>query len=379
MRGTSTQRGVLTGMVTLLCLAALAAFGFESKSSASTRATTAKSSSSTMAAALAAYSAVPKSLVVSSSLSHRPAKKTDVYLNNGVGIAQEIGSGIQAASSALGWSYSTLSVNQNNPATITSAMLEAINHGANAVMLTATPVAIYKPALAVAKKKGVAIIDIASGNPPTSGITSLVDNSSRNGTQFGAPIALAAIQAAAKAGTNANIVLVTSPIFQTILGSTVSGAQRAVTKYCPKCTFNVFNIAANDLFGGQTASDVVSYLQSHPDTNTILEASSLTDPGLTAALGGAGLSKIRVYGGAALQPQIAEIKAGTETGWVIVPFQLEGWMAVDAAARAFTSSNPKLYNAVSIPSYLMTKANASKPSEFPNNYEATFKRMWHVS
>jgi ribose transport system substrate-binding protein len=277
MRGISTQRSVLAGMAALLCLAVLAAFGLESKSSASTRAVTAKSSTSAIDAALAGYSVVPKSLVVSSTLSRRPPKEKDVYLNNGVGIAQEIGTGLQAASSALGWSYSTLSVNQNNPATITSAMLEAINHGANAVFLTATPVAIYKPALSVAKKKNVAIIDIASGNPPTSGITSLVDNSSRNGRQFGAPMALAAIQAAAKAGTTANIVLVTSPIFQTILGSTVTGAQRAVTKYCPKCTFSVLNIAANDLFGGQTPSDVVSYLQSHPNTNTILEASSLTD------------------------------------------------------------------------------------------------------
>jgi ABC-type sugar transport system substrate-binding protein len=379
MRGTSTQRSALAGMAMLLCLAALAAFGVASKSSASTRAATAKSSSPSLSAALAAYSKLPTNLVVASALSRHPPKEKDVYLNNGVGIAQEIGTGLQAASSALNWSYSTLSVNQNNPATITSAMLEAINHGANAVFLTATPVAVYKPALSVAKQKGVAIIDIASGNPPTSGITALINNSSRNGTQFGAPMALAAIQAAAKAGTTANIVLVTSPIFQTILGSTVTGAQRAVAKYCPKCTFNVLNIAANDLFSGQTPANVVSYLQGHPNTNTILEASSLTDPGLTAALSGAGLSKIRIYGGAALQPQIAEIKAGTETGWVIVPFQLEGWMAVDAAARAFTKGNPKVYDTVSIPSFLMTKANVSKRSEFPANYQATFRRMWHVS
>jgi ribose transport system substrate-binding protein len=367
----------------------LAACGSSDKTSSSTNAaaatnaaaTTASSSSQSGPAtnALQPYLKPPTALVVSTPLSKRPAQgKKVVFLSNGIEIAQQIGAGMKAAANVLGWNYKTLSVDQNNPATVTSSMLAAINGGADAVFVSATPSAVFKSALPVAKAKGTAIIDVASGNPPQ-GLTSLVNNAKNNGPVWGKILALGALADAEKAKETAKMVLVTSPIFQTILGPTDATAKETVSQVCPKCSFDVLPIAPNRLFTGKAPSDIVSYLQAHPDVKYVLQDSSLTDQGLVPALKGAGLGGIKIYGVAPLKPQVAAVQAGDEQGWVVDPLQVEGWMAVDAAARASTGDDPKVYNSEGIPSYLLTKANASGPVEVPADYADQFKKMWKLN
>jgi hypothetical protein len=366
----------------------LAACGSSDKTSSSTNAAAtnaaaiaASSSSQSGPAtnALQPYLKPPTALVVSTPLSKRPAQgKKVVFLSNGIEIAQQIGAGMKAAANALGWNYETLSVDQNNPATVTSSMLAAINGGADAVFVSATPSAVFKSALPVAKAKGTAIIDVASGNPPQ-GLTSLVNNAKNNGPVWGKILALGALADAEKAKETAKLGLVTSPIFQTILGPTDATAKETVSQVCPKCSFDVLPIAPNRLFTGNAPSDIVSYLQAHPDVKYVLQDSSLTDQGLVPTLKGAGLSGIKIYGIAPLKPQVAAVQAGDEQGWVVDPLQVEGWMAVDAAARASTGDDPKVYNSEGIPSYLLTKANASGPVEVPADYADQFKKMWKLN
>jgi ribose transport system substrate-binding protein len=361
----------------------LAACGSSNSTSPSTDSagTTASSSSQPRPAtkALQSYLKPPTVLLVSTPLSKRPPQgKNVVFLSNGIEIAQQIGAGMKAAADALGWNYKTLSVDQNNPATVTSSMLAAINGGADAVFVSATPSAVFKSALPVAKAKGTSVIDVASGNPPQ-GLTSLVNNAKNNGPVWGKVLALGALADAEKAHESAKMVLVTSPIFQTILGPTDAAAKATVSQVCPKCSFDVLPIAPNRLFTGNAPSDVVSYLQAHPDVKYVLQDSSLTDQGLVPALKGAGLSGIKIYGVAPLKPQVAGVQAGDEQGWVVDPLQVEGWMAVDAAARATTGDDPKVYDSQGIPSYLLTKANASDPVEVPADYANQFKKMWKLN
>ena len=345
---------------------------------ASTATSARATQSSAAASALAPYLTAPSKLVVTQPLKRRPPAEKAVFLSNGIEIAQQISAGMKAASAALGWQYSTLSVDQNNPATVASDTLTAVNNGANVVFVSATPVAVFKSALAVAKQHGVAVIDVASGNPPTPGITALVNNASRNGPLWGKQLALGALADAAQHKKTAKIVLVTSPIFATILGATDAAAKATVAKQCPSCSFDTLDIPPNDLFAGKAPASVVSYLQSHQDVNYILQDSSLTDPGLVPALKAAGLTGVGIFGVAPLKPQVGEVASGQEAGWVIDPLQVEGWMAVDAAARKFSGGDPAVYNTQAIPSYLLTKANATDPTEVPSDYTQQFKSMWHA-
>jgi len=320
----------------------------------------------------------PTALVVNKPLSRRPPVEKAVFLSNGIEIAQQIGQGMQAASQALGWRYSTLTVDQNNPATVASNMLSAINSGANVVFVSATPVAVFARVLPIARQHHTVIIDVASGNPPTNGITALVNNASQNGPVWGKMLALGALADAERRNVTAKILLVTSPVFATILGPTDTAAKSTVAQTCPNCSFATLDIPAGDLFSGKAPTDVVSYLQSHQSVNYILQDSSLTDQGLTAALKPLGLTSLRIFGVAPLQPQVDEVTSGQEAGWVVDPLQVEGWMAVDAAARSFTHDDPTLYNAQGIPSYLLTKANSPGPTEVPTDYQNQFKTIWHA-
>lgn len=378
---TTRQAQLIASALIVLTAVAVSACGSSSQSS-STATTSAQQAAATSTTAAttslaSAYLTAPTKLVVTEPLTRRPPHEKAVFLSNGIEIAQQISAGMKAASTALGWSYSTLAVNQNNPATVESSMLSAINSGANVVFVSATPSAVFKPALAAARQHGTAIIDVASGNAPTNGVTALVNNARANGPEWGKLLALGALADASQRKSTAKIVLVTSPVFATILGATDAVATATVQAHCSNCSFSTLDIPPDDLFAGKAPADIVSYLQAHPDTNYILQDSSLTDPGLTAALKAAGLTP-RIFGVAPLAPQVQEVASGQEAGWVIDPLQVEGWMAVDAAARHFTGGNPTLYNTQGIPSYLLVKSNTSGPTEVPVGYEQQFMQMWHV-
>jgi ABC-type sugar transport system substrate-binding protein len=341
--------------------------------------TTSTSAASGASAAVRPFLRPPTKLVVTDPLSKTPPKKKGVFLSNGIEIAQQISAGMRAASEALGWRYSTLTVDQNNPSTIPSAMLAAINNGADVVFVSATPVEVYKPALAEAKKHGTVIVDVASGNPPTDGVAALVNNASQNGPMWGKMAATGILADAEKAGQTAKILLATVPAFDTILGPTGQAAKATVAKLCSECSIDTLGIDAARVFTGKAPSDIVSYIQRHPDVNYILQDSSLTDQGLTAALKSAGLDKVKVYGVAPLRAQAAAVKSGDEAGWVVDPLQVEGWMSVDAAARAFTGDDPGVYDRQAIPSYLLTPDNSDGPLEVPTDYADQFKAMWKLN
>jgi ABC-type sugar transport system substrate-binding protein len=328
-------------------------------------------------AELAKYLEPPTSLVVDTPLSKTPPQgKKVVLLSNGIEIVQQTGAGIKAAAEALGWSFSTLTYDQNNPATINSSMLAAIGKGADVVMLTATDTSIYSNALKEARKKGTAIIDISSGNKPTDGVTALVNNASQNGPVWGKIAALGILADAAKAGTVPNVGIVTTPVFQTILGPTDDAASAAVKANCSSCGVDSIQVSPNDVFGGKTPAAVVSYLQRHPKVNYLLLGASIFDQGLQPALKAAGLDKIKIFGAAPLDAQLKAVAAGQEGGWVADPLNVLGWMAVDAAARSFTGDDPTVYNKVGIPTYLITKANSSTGLQVPVDYQDQFKKMW---
>jgi hypothetical protein len=64
---------------------------------------------------------------------------------------------------------------------------------------------------------------------------------------------------------------------------------------------------------------------------------------------------------------------------VVDPLQVEGWMSVDAAARAFTGDDPGVYDRQAIPSYLLTPDNSDGPLEVPTDYADQFKAMWKLN
>ena len=328
---------------------------------------------------LAQYLKPTTSLTVNTPLSKTPPKgKSVVMLSNGIEITQLTAAGIKAASEALGWSFSTISVDASNPTTTNSAMLAAVAKGADVVILTATDLSIYSQALAVARQHGTAVIDMASGNKPTPGITALVNNASHTPV-WGKIAALGILADAQKANKDAHVAIVTAPVFDTILAPGNTAVESTVKANCTGCSVGTIPISATDLFAGKTPPDVVSYLQSHPDVNYLMLAFGGFDDGLRPALQAAGFGKVKIFGIAPVETQLQSVVAGQEQGWVADPLAISGWMAVDAAARSFTGDDPSVYDKVGIPTFLFTKKTAGLGTEVPVDYQDQFKKMWGVT
>jgi ABC-type sugar transport system substrate-binding protein len=353
-------------------------------SGSSAAATTSAASATKAQAALAPYLKAPTALTVTTPLSARPPTgKTVYFLSDGIPISQQISTGIQGASAVLGWNSKVITWNPSNPASINSAMLTAVNAGADAIVFPATDAAALSGGLAAAAQKGVIVIGDATGNPAgTAGITAEVNSALTAGVTWGKLIGLGIAADAEKAGQTAHVVNVTAPVYATVLKPTDDSEAATLKTYCAQCTFNTLDISAQDLFAGKTPQLVVSYLQSHPDTTAIsVRATGLLQPGLTTALKAAGMSKIKVYGDVPLAPQLAELKAGTAAGYAVDPLAVTGWMCVDAIARQLVDKDGAVYTTADTPQWWLTQSTDFDPSAvplIPLDYEAQFKKMWDI-
>ncbi|MFF1816894.1 sugar ABC transporter substrate-binding protein [Kribbella sp. NPDC058245] len=333
--------------------------------------------------ALAPYLQPPAALPVSKPLSKTPPQGKQVYfLSDGIGLSQTIYSGFQAASKELGWTAHVQTWDAANPATLNSAMLSAVNAGADAVAFVAMDAAAIKEGLKAAADKHVIVVGAATGNKPgTAGISAEVNSALVAGVTRGKMIGLGIAAAAEKSGKAAHVVNVTAPVYSSILKPTDDAVASTLEEYCSSCSFDNLNIAAADLFSGKVPQLVVSYLQAHPDTNTIsIRAAGLMQNGLVAALKAAGLPSIAIYGDSPLEAQIGELQKGDATGYTGNPLAVQGWQIVDAIAREVVDGNGDVYSSADAPEWWLTtdaKLSSAQP-EFPAGYEAQFKKLWKL-
>jgi ABC-type sugar transport system substrate-binding protein len=333
--------------------------------------------------ALAPFLQPPTALPVTKPLSKTPPQGKQVYfLSDGIGLSQSIYSGIEAAAKELGWTAHVQTWEASNPATLNSAMLSAVNAGADAVAFVAMDAAAIKEGLKVAQDKHVIVVGAATGNKPgTAGISAEVNSALVAGVTRGNMIGLGISAAAEKSGKAAHVVNVTAPVYSSVLKPTDDGEAATIKQYCGGCTFENLNISAPDLFAGKVPQLVVSYLQAHPDTNTIsIRAAGLMQNGLVAALKSAGLPAIPIYGDSPLAPQIGELQKKEATGYTGNPLAVQGWQIVDAIAREVVDGNGDVYSSADAPEWWLTpetKLSSDQP-EYPVGYEAQFKKLWQL-
>lgn len=332
---------------------------------------------------LAKYLKPPTELSVTTQLSQRPPTGKKVrYLSNGLPVGQLKEQGIREGSQALGWEYETISFDQKNPASLNSALVSAVNGGADVVFIAAVDAKQIEDGLKLAQEKGVVVIDDASGNPKTPGITARLENTVA-GKEWGRILGLGILADIKKQGKAGNVVQITTPLFATVLDPTVNEVKRTVKEFCSNCTVDTLNISGNDLFAQKTPQNIVSYLQKNPKINNISFALSAAEPGVVPALKAAGLhDKVRIFGKGPLPSHLQELKAGDTHGWIAVPYVLSGWMSVDAAARALVGDPTDVYEKVGTPPWFVTPDSDFDPGvtiEVPGDYSDRFKAMWRLA
>jgi len=190
-------------------------------------------------------------------------------------------------------------------------------------------------------------------------------------------------------GGDAHTVMVTIPSFPS-LQTTVDGLNSVMKKYCPGCSTGELDLTVDDLAGGQVASKLIAYLQSHPDTNYVGFNFADLEIGVPEALKAAGFEdKVKLIGnGGGPQQFQALVKGdGMDAAWVAYPAVYEGWQMVDAALRVVDGGMlPDGYQQEidALPTYIVDTPEAAKalaPSydwDGPAGYQDQFTKLWHV-
>jgi ribose transport system substrate-binding protein len=366
-----------------MSLPVLLAFGLAACGN-SAASTSSGDASAAAASAPAPLTTAPTKITNTISLAKPPTPgKTFFWLQCELPICTKIGGGVKAATQAAGFNFKTLVYKASDPG---GGLESALQQKPDVIAITGIPSAAIKPQLKAAADAGVPVV-VCSPGPEEPSAETYAAICSRTTGPDGENLAKWAIK---DSGGKAHTVMVTIPSFPS-LQTTVDGLNSTMKKYCPGCSTGELDLTVDDLGGGQVASKLVAYLQSHPDTNYVVFNFGDLEIGVPEALKAAGLdTKVKLIGNGAGPAQFqALIKGnGMDAAWVAYPAVYEGWQLVDAGLRVVDGGKvPDGYQKEldSLPSYIVDTPEAAKalaPSfdyAGPAGYQDQFTKLWGVS
>jgi len=377
MKKQTWRHGIVFGVVAALAVSVAACGSSESSSSSSGSSGASQAQSS----APKPITTPPTTVGITTPMSSAPSKgKTFFWLQCELPICGKITQGVKAATTAAGWKYENLVFKAADPG---AGLESALQRKPDAIGITGIPSAAVKAQLAAAAKAGIPVVTCSAGPEEPSPTTYAAICSHTTGPD-GENQALWAVR---DSGGKANIVSVTIPSFPS-LAATVNGTADAVKKHCPKCTTDVLNLTVDDLGGGQVASKLIAYLQSHPKVNYVMFTFADLAAGVPEALKAAGLDgKVTLVGNGGGEAQFKAVAGGAHEAWVAYPAVLEGWQMTDAAIRLIDGGKlPADYQSQidHLPTYIVdtpTTAKQLAPSydwPGPSDYAEQFKKLWKV-
>lgn len=142
-------------------------------------------------------------------------------------------------------------------------------------------------------------------------------------------------------GPNANVVFFGTPELTFSQGVQDSFAKELPAR-CPGCKSDYQKLSITT-FGTTAPSQVISYLQAHPSTNTVVFASMEGATGLAAALRNAHVSPATV-GFAPTPSNLQDIKHGGLTAGLALDFNVQVWMQLNLAARLIAHQQTAISN-----------------------------------
>jgi len=365
-----------------MSLPVLLAFGLAACGS-SGDSTSGGDSSAALASAPAPLTTAPTKITNTTPLAKAPsAGKTFFWLQCELPICDKIGGGVKAATKTAGWDFKSLVFKASDPG---GGLESALQQKPDVIGITGIPSAAIKSQLKAAAKAGVPVVTCSPGPEEPSAETYAAICSQTTGPD-GENLAKWAIK---DSGGDAHTVMVTIPSFPS-LQTTVDGLNSTMKKYCTGCSTGELELTVDDLAGGQVASKLVAYLQSHPDTNYVVFNFADLEIGVPEALKGAGLDKnVKLIGNGAGPQQFEALNKGNgmDAAWVAYPAVYEGWQLVDAALRVVDGGTvPDGYQKeiAALPSYIVDTAEGAKalaPSydyAGPAGYEDQFETLWQL-
>jgi ribose transport system substrate-binding protein len=341
MRSYLRRSHVVVAAIAVGVTVSLAACSSSSSSGTAAPTSSAGSSAGVAAAraAIAPYEGHPSAFPLTQTLAKLPAPGSRfVYLQCATPQCALFGELLVAPTKALGVKLTV--VNSGFSATSTqTAAATAIADKPAGVLIAGVDPQLFGGALHRLDAAGVAVtgVGVIGGQPY--GVQATVGGAESTNLAG----RLMADWVVAHVGDKANVVFFGTPELS-FSGPMQAGFKATLSKLCPACqaSFQPLSIAT---FGNTAPSDVVSYLQAHPSTNTAVFATMEAATGLAAALKVAH-TNVTTLGFAPSPSNLQDIKDGGLTAGLGLDTPVMEWAQVNATARllAHQSIDPSNLN-----------------------------------
>ena len=357
-------------------------------SSAGTTSTGAESSSTSAAAAsgvpanlaaqVATLEKAPTKLALTTPLPKAPPKGTMIWMNCDVPACTIIGDGVKAGVEAAGWTFKEINYVSANPATLTSALTQALAQHPTAVTLSGIPPTDgWSSVIPAYKKAGIPIIPTFLG--PTPLTSTVVANPGGPADRYQDGVNMAKWFIVDSKGKG--IALLQRLDGFPILAQWANGFQATVSKDCKACKITTLKSTIADATGGSIPGTIVPALESNPSATYMISADLEFLDGLPSLMKAANLTgKVKVAGATPDLTGEKLIENGTWTAATPQKDTLGGELAADVAFREAEHIPIPKADDGPITSQILLKGGPWTPAQsftIPN-YQAQLDKLWKV-
>lgn len=301
---------------------------------------------------------------------------TYVFLQCELPQCVEIGVGALEAAEAIGWQTEVINWQTSDLQTMLTAMDEALQFDPVAVTTTGIPQELWADRIPAYEAAGAMIIPIAVADLE---LSDTVPMGAAMGADYLADGALVGNWFIADSNAQGTALVVDVPAYP-VLTAHGTGFKDTVAAGCAACTVSTIEITVPQLANGELVPAVVSELQNDPSIEYVITTNGAFIDGLTAALDAAGISEVKIAGGSATINNLAALDEGTEHAWAGEAIHMDGWIAIDIAARQLLG--------MEIPEsggrrtqQLFIEGNVGTPTlslDKPDDFRERFTELWAV-
>jgi ribose transport system substrate-binding protein len=329
-------------------------------------------------AAVEEYLKEPTEIPLTEPLKSKPATgETFVYIKCDQSQCVQQAEAIQEATDALGWEYRDVPFQAADPATLVSAMKQALELDPVAVGIPSQPQAVWQGVIPDYMAAGVPIVSTFVG--PMEYDDTVIGQIGADQTKYGEMLANWVI---ADSGGQAHVVYQTVSAF-TILDSNAKGFTDTMEENCPDCTVTIVDNTVPQLGAGQVTSTVVAAVQKDPKINYVVAGNGPFLTGLVPALNAAGLSdRVKIAGGSGDTTNLTNVKAGQEHASTGTPIDYAQWLMIDLVLRHLQGMDfDQAVGSDELPTQLLTNDvdfEISTSYNKPADWQEQMKELWQL-
>jgi hypothetical protein len=308
-----------------------------------------------------------------------PSGKSIVFVSSGLAGIVQSAAAIHEASAAVGWSFSEVTFTQGSPASLQTALLNALAKKPTVVAEIGSPQSLFGASTIKAYAAAKVPIILGSAYPITNSNVILGDPAGAKSEQNNGKILGAWFVTASKGNGN---VLLESYTSAPVLNVFADAFQSTVKSLCQQCAVKIVDITESEVASNTAVPLMVSTARENPSYKYMVFDNGQFGDGIVPALAAAGISGITVGGRSIDNVAAAAIRAGSEQGWTGQSYYLEGYALMDIALRYVLGASGSANNEV-MPLQLFTSRTIGQyPTSgifaSPADALAQYEKLWQV-